>query len=85
MSSSISIRIFYYFLFICALICTIKSYRLSGSYDIDQDGIQRRSVLWPRMCVTFFKEMKDPENSLDDNDRQIWFQPIRKCYPHDLQ
>jgi hypothetical protein len=84
MASFISIRILFYFLFLFTIIHTINSYHLNNLQNVEQNHVQLRSVLWPKICIKILHELNHHhQHSRDANNNDVWYRPKRKCYPYD--
>jgi hypothetical protein len=83
MASFITIRILFYFLFLFTIIHTINIYPLYDLQNVEQNHVQLRSVLWPKMCIKILKRLNRHRHSLDVNNNEAWHQVKRKCYPYD--
>lgn len=88
MSSFMSIRILFYLLVLCTIISTINSYHFYHSQDmqpIKQNYVQRRSVLWPKICVTMLQEYTRHGFFPEEYNNYPSLRPTRKCYPFDMR
>lgn len=98
MASISFIRIWFYLIFLFAILHTIDSFR---SYDLrnaiknvqieiqnaqssEEHHEQIRSVLWPKICIAMLKE-SDDHRLRKGTTKNLLFRSTRKCYPFNIQ
>lgn len=100
MASIITIRILFYLVFLLFIIVhTIDSFpsydlqntinndvqfQIQNAREMEQYDNYRRSVLWPKICVSMLKE-HNYQHLRDETKKHHWHRTTRKCYPSGMQ